>query len=122
VSVLQNRWIERLRIVGLQRQRQRQEQEQHQPLSLGAPDLPQSPPSMSTSTAFDTNAATGGMKRRRGAAHGRHGSVADDGVEGEDGTNPIGEGGEGFTDGEELAATRRKRGGARGREMSASSS
>ena len=120
--MLLNRWIERLRIVGLQRQRQRQEQEQHQPLTLGAPDSPQYPPSLSASAAFDPNTATGGMKRRRGAAHGRHGSVADGGVEGENGTNAGGEGGEGFTDGEEMAASARRKRGARGREMSASSS
>ncbi|GAA5985186.1 hypothetical protein JCM5350_004263 [Sporobolomyces pararoseus] len=117
-------WIERLRIVGLQRQRQRREQEQQQQAQQFSIEPP--PPSSASSSSMhwnpsDSNSASGGMKRRRGATQGRHGSVADD-AEGENYQN-LGNGGEGdggMTDGEEMIVSeaRRKRG-ARSREMSA---
>ncbi|GAA5957425.1 hypothetical protein JCM3765_001133 [Sporobolomyces pararoseus] len=117
-------WIERLRIVGLQRQRQRREQEQQQQTHQFSIEPP-APSSASSSSMHwnpsDSTAASGGMKRRRGATQGRHGSVADD-LEGDSYQN-LGNGGEGdggITDGEEMIVSeaRRKRG-ARSREMSA---
>ncbi|GAA5968366.1 hypothetical protein JCM21900_002392 [Sporobolomyces salmonicolor] len=101
-------WIERLRIVGLDRQRQRQQQQQQQqdayPLHLGAsastsPTLPQSG-NLDNSTAA-------GTKRRRGRGGG--GGTGDDGM-------ATGADVGATTDGED-GIVRRKRG-ARGRELS----
>ncbi|GAA5922330.1 hypothetical protein JCM1841_003071 [Sporobolomyces salmonicolor] len=101
-------WIERLRIVGLDRQRQRQQQQQEQqdayPLHLGSsasasPTLPQSG-NLDNSTAA-------GTKRRRGRGGG--GGTGDDGM-------ATGADVGATTDGEDGIVRRRK--GARGREMS----
>jgi len=66
----------------------------------------------------DSTSTSGGMKRRRGATRGRHGSVAD-GFDGENEGQENGEGEGGMTDGEEMIASARRKRGARSREMSA---
>ncbi|GAA5899397.1 uncharacterized protein JCM6883_005206 [Sporobolomyces salmoneus] len=126
-------WIERLRIVGLQRQRQRREQEQEQQQQQEGQNLSLEPPppasstSSSATTAMNWNpttdsqtTASGGMKRRRGATQGRHGSVADDFDEAnQNRENGDVEGEGGMTDREEMIASARRKRGARSREMSA---
>ncbi|GAA6023673.1 hypothetical protein JCM11491_005268 [Sporobolomyces phaffii] len=133
-------WIERLRIVGLQRQRQRQEQElhdyggqqqqhDHDRLLLGPPPAAAAAAAATTTTSSDTRShemtatASGGMKRRR------RGTVVpagrnEFGGEGSDAIDPSSGGGAGggeatMTDGEEVAASARRKRGARSREMSA---
>ncbi|GAA5866436.1 hypothetical protein JCM1840_001317 [Sporobolomyces johnsonii] len=100
-------WIERLRVVGLDRQRQRQQQQQQQqdayPLHLGS--SASTSPTLSQSSNWD-NSSAAGTKRRRGRGGG---GTGDDGVA--TGTD-VGA----TTDGED-GVVRRKRG-ARGREMS----
>ncbi|GAA5922760.1 transcriptional regulator OPI1 [Sporobolomyces koalae] len=109
-------WIERLRIVGLQRQRQRQEQEQQQhdaPQSLLASSAYSVP--RATSSASDIGTASGGMKRRRGTSYGPSEAPVDRMQE----DNPANPGEEVLTDAEEVLATARRKRGPRSREMSA---
>ncbi|GAA6058508.1 hypothetical protein JCM10212_006947 [Sporobolomyces blumeae] len=130
-------WIERLRIIGLQRQHQRQRREEEgsssdevrPPLSLSMAPSTSNSPSISSSTAFEANGggAAAGIKRRRGDGRRRSESGGGDGSGAAGGGGGGGEVGardgadatEGLTtDAEEEQAAQRRKRGARTREPS----